>query len=190
MREMTIEDFCYWHFACNKGRNWALATGCATMTELWRRADMRIEWRVWIATRPGVLDSTTLRLFACWCAQQVLHLATDERSRRAVDVAVRYAVGAATESELADARDSARLAAYKATYAMPDACAAAFATYSTSAPDAGDAALDASIEAVRAAWQSRDAANGAQAGWLMDNTKPNFELPKCVGKTDKKGSAK
>jgi hypothetical protein len=180
MSEMTIVEFCDRHFACHKGREWAISTECSTMTELWRRADMRIDWRVWIATRPGVLDDTTLRLFACWCAQQVLHLATDERSRRAVEVAVRYAVGTATESELADARDAARLAAYKASYAMPDACAAAFATYSTSAPDAVDAALDASIESVRAAWPSRDSANGAQAGWLMDYTKPNFESPKCV----------
>jgi hypothetical protein len=159
------------------------------MSELWRRADMRIDWRVWIATRPGVLDDTTLRLFACWCAQQVLHLDTDERSRRVVEVSVRYAVGTATKDELADARDAARMAAWKDSYEMPKG-AIASAAYSTSAPDAGDAALDASLDASMAALPSRDAANGAQAGWLMDNTKPNFELPKRVGKTDKKGSTK
>jgi hypothetical protein len=190
MSEMTINEFCDRHFACNKGRDWALSTGCTTMTELWRRADLRIEWRVWIATRSGVLDDTTLRLFACWCVRQVWHLVTDERSRRAVDVAVRYAVCTATESELADARDAAGLAVYKASYAMPAACFAACAAYNASDPDAVDAALDASLAAVRAACPDMDAANGAQAGWLMDNTKPNFDLPKRVGKTDKKGSAK
>jgi hypothetical protein len=68
--------------------------------------------------------------------------------------------------------------------------AAASAAHLTTDPDAGDAATYASLYAARAAEPDIDAANGAQAGWLMDNTKPNFELPKCVGKTDRKGSVK
>jgi hypothetical protein len=159
------------------------------MAELWRRADMRIDWRVWIATRPGVMNDTTLRLFACWCAQQVLHLATDERSRRVVEVAVRYAVGTATEYEFADARDAALVVVLRSS-ATGTVGAAALAAHNTAAIDAGDAALDASHYAALAAFPDNDAANGAQSGWLMDNTKPNFELPKCVGKTDRKGCAK
>jgi hypothetical protein len=175
--EMTIVEFCDRHFACNKGREWALATGCATMAELWRRADMRIDWRVWIATRPGVLDDTILRLFACWCVRQVWNLVEDDRSRRAVDVAVRYAVGTATEQELADARAAARVAAWRDSCALT-AGDAASAAHNTAAIDAGDAAIYASLYAARAAEPDIDAANGAQAGWLIANAKPNFEVTK------------
>jgi hypothetical protein len=177
MSEMTVEEFCDRHNACMIGRKWALSTGCSTMTELWRRADMRINWRVWIATRPGVLNDTMLRLFACQCVRQVWHLVEDERSRRAVDVAVWYAVGTATKSELADARAGATEAAWGKPYALPT-CYAASAAHLTTDPDAVVAALGAAQDASLAALPSRDAAHGAQAGWLMDNTKPNFEMTK------------
>jgi hypothetical protein len=55
------------------------------------------------------------RLYSVWCARQVQHLMTDERSIAALDVAERHAKGEATDSELATAwavaRDAARAAA-------------------------------------------------------------------------------
>ena len=39
-----------------------------------------------------------LRLWACWCVRQVWHLLTDERSRRAVEVAEAFSRGEATGS--------------------------------------------------------------------------------------------
>ena len=50
------------------------------------------------------------RLFAVWCARQVEHLLTDQRSRDALDVAERYARGRATPEELDAAYAAARVA--------------------------------------------------------------------------------
>ncbi len=51
------------------------------------------------------------RLYAVWCARQVQHLMTDQRSLAALDVAERYARGNATDQELYAAWDAARDAA-------------------------------------------------------------------------------
>ena len=51
------------------------------------------------------------RLFAVWCARQVQHLMTDQRSIDAIDVAERFANGTVTSIELAAARAAARDAA-------------------------------------------------------------------------------
>ena len=48
-----------------------------------------------------------IRLYAVWCARQVQHLMIDPRSTAALDVAERFANGAATKDELAAARDAA-----------------------------------------------------------------------------------
>ena len=58
------------------------------------------------------------RLFAVWCARQVQHLISDQRSLDALDVAERYANGEATDEELAAARDAARAAARAAALAV------------------------------------------------------------------------
>src|SRR4051812_22010942 len=48
-----------------------------------------------------------LRLLACGCCRHFWHLYTDKRSRRAVEVAERYADGLATEEETNSAEDAA-----------------------------------------------------------------------------------
>lgn len=65
------------------------------------------------------------RLFAVWCARQVHHLMTDERSITALDVAERFANGEASENELAAAGDAAWAAAWAAWGAAGDAAGAA-----------------------------------------------------------------
>ena len=141
---LTISEFCAYHDACEDGLEWALATGCKTMRDLWERTDIPHAWRIWIATRPGVLSDRDARLFACWCVRQVWHLLTDERSRHAVEVAERYAVGEATDSDLVAAWEAAWEAARAAAWA---------------------AARESFMEA---AWaEARDAAKEAQAQHLL-----------------------
>jgi len=73
-----------------------------------------------------------LRLFAVWCARQVQHLMTDERSIKALDVAEAYARGEATKGEL---NDTAKAAC--AAYAACAATYAARAAYATRAAAVG-----------------------------------------------------
>jgi hypothetical protein len=174
MKNMTIKKFCDKFNACRDGRDWALATGCATMAELWEREDLRPIWRLWIATREGVFSDRALKLFACWCARQVWHLLTDERSRHAVEVSEKFAVGDATAEEMAAARDAARDAAYAASdaaYAASDAAwDAAYAAYAAS--DAAWAASAAAWDAARAAaYAARAAASAAGAAWAAQSAK-------------------
>jgi hypothetical protein len=121
---MNMKNWLREHHACSEGYKWAVSN-CKTMQQVWDTA--RPEWLVWVATRRGVLDYTTLRRFNCWCARQVWHLLTDERSRCAVETAERFCDGKATIEELA----------------------------------AANAAMDTTFT--------------AQAQWLRDNAKPNFD---------------
>jgi len=59
-------------------------------------------------------NDKTLRLFACWCVRQIWHLLDDERTKTAVEVAERYAIGEATIEEMDAARSAARSAAWSA----------------------------------------------------------------------------
>jgi hypothetical protein len=164
--QISVIDFCDKHGACVDGRLWAINTGAKTMGALWKRDDIKPEWRIWIATQDGVLDDKTLRLFACWCVRQVWHLLADQRSKNAVEVAERFANGKATSDELAAGLAAGLDAAWAATSDELDAAWAATSDELDAARAAGLAAAWA------AAW---DAARDAQDEYLKANTKPNFK---------------
>lgn len=153
----TLSDFLDKHDACNDGRDWALATGCQTVTELWLRDDLRPDWRIWLACR--TLPDNLLRKFTFRCVREVWHLLADERSRNAVEVAERHADGLATNEELAiagaAARDAANSAAWAAAWAA--ARAAAWAAWGCAARDAARESANAARDA---AWYAASA-----AGW-------------------------
>lgn len=98
------------------------------------------------------------RLYAVWCARQVQHLLIDPRPLAALDVAEKYALGEATDDELAAARDAARAAAWAAH-------AARTASWDAARGAAWDAAVDAAWDAAVATSRdaTADAARDAQA---------------------------
>ena len=172
----TVAEFCRLHHACSEGRRWAIETGEPGMAELWAREDIKPAWRIWIATRPGVLTDRELRLFACWCCRhQVWHLLTDERLRHTVDIGELYAEGKATSDELAAAEDAARDAAWTRAGAAEEI--AARAAEGTAVMDAAEAAAWAAEDA---AWAGGGgdaacvAAEAAQGAYLKAHTHPSF----------------
>jgi hypothetical protein len=165
---MKTKEFLKQHSACKDGAKWALSIG-EEMADVW---DAMIEqgehdWLLWTATRPGVFSDSILRKLACRFVRdtplhdgrKVWDLLTDERSRKAVEVAELYADGKATYEEL----DAARAAAYDA--ADVAANAAACAAYDAAAYDAAAYAVAyAAYDAARAAaYADADAAAYATA---------------------------
>jgi len=93
------------------------------------------------------------RLYAVWCARQVQHLMTDQRSLDALDIAERHADGEATDQELAAARDAASAAASAVASAAARAAAggaASDAALAAAWAAAGGAASDAALAAQEA----------------------------------------
>ena len=142
-------------------------------------------WLKFAAMQSGVLDDSTLRRYAVWCARQVQHLMTDPRSIAALDVAERRADGRATCDELSDARNSARIVWHETESKHPNSsrhvsALAAWACVDCSAFlaaswTAGYSERALSIAAKEAA---ETAAEASQAAWLRENATPDWERAK------------
>ena len=102
-----------------------------------------------LVARVETYNDKNLRLFACDCAERALLRVQnpDPRSVAAIEVARRYAVGAATDAELANARSAAPTAGASAV-------AWAAATAMSAAAGAYDAAYHAAYWAAVAAWDA------------------------------------
>ncbi len=173
-KAMKTKYFLKKYEACCNGARWALSVS-EDMVDIWNAMieQGKYDWLIWTATRPGVFSDSTLRKLACRFVREtpladgrkVWDLLTDERSRRAVEVAERYADGKATAQELA--------AADAAAYAVVCGGAAAYAA--TAARDAAyaavrDAAYAAARAAVRAAYD--DVAKAAQIKMIAELGNP------------------
>ena len=131
---MKAEQFTEWlkkHNACEDAIEWQEGKDLTIVWQTCHRGD----WMLWLAKRAGV-EKRLLVLTAAHCANTVRHLMKDERSRNAVDVAIRYGEGKATVEEL----QVAAYAAYAAyAYAADAAAAAYYAAYAAAYADAAAA---------------------------------------------------
>ncbi len=155
MKQLTWNDFNQFDPCYDPQERYGNFNG--TILDILKDERIPAKDRIWAATSKGILDDRTLRLFACKCVREVWHLLTDERSRKAVEVAERYAEGKATDDELAAAWDAAWDAAWAAAWEAARAAAR-------------DAAWAAAWEAAwAAAWAAaRDAAWEKQVKILIE----------------------
>ena len=128
----TFKKYLHSVNACQTAIDWA---GDKTIEQV--VADChRGDWLLWLAKKCGV-ELQPLTLAKAHCANTVRHLMTDERSIKAVDVAIAFGQGRASRDELdtaAHAADAARTAAYASAAAYAAAYAAA-AVYADAAAD-------------------------------------------------------
>jgi len=129
--------------ACKEAREWASDMFIEEIVKKCHRGD----WLLWIALRVNV-DKRKLTLAKAYCANTVRHLMKDERSINAIDVAIRYGNGQATDEELNTAAYAAYAYAAYADAAAADDAYAAYAAYAAAAYAAyADAADDAAADA-------------------------------------------
>ncbi len=88
-----------------------------TLVDILRAEQIPADDRIWVVV--NLLDDRTNRLFAVWCARNVLAQVhnPDPHSVSVCDVAERFANGEATQEELRAARYAARYAAWDAAWA-------------------------------------------------------------------------
>ena len=143
--------------ACNSAVNYAHGI---TIQEAWENCH-RGDWMLWFYRRQFPTEIRKFTLAKAYCANTVRHLMNDERSIKAVDVAIKFGYGFATQDDLKSAAadaDAASVAAYAAAaaaaaaYAAADADAAAYAA----AADADAAAAYAAAAYAAAAAQKQN----------------------------------
>jgi hypothetical protein len=163
-KRFTIADIRNWNPCYDPSRH--LPEGWSgTVADILRHQTIPPHDKLWVVCREDLIDAKTLRLFAVWCAKQVEHLMTDERSITALVVAEKFAHGEATKLELAAARAAAWAAAWDAAGDAARAAAwaaAGAAVWDAARAAAGAAVWDAAWVAARAAvWDAARAAAGA-----------------------------
>ena len=150
----TFKDLLIELKACKEACEWA---GDKTIEQV--VADChRGDWLLWLGKKIDI-DNRKLTLAKGHCANTVRHLMKDERSTFAIDTAIKYGEGKASDKDLKDA--SAYATATAATAAAYYAAAASYAA----ADAADDAAANAAANAANAAYYAaaRYAASYADA---------------------------
>jgi hypothetical protein len=158
MNNMTLNKLLTELNACEEAKEWAENKTWQQIFDTCHRGD----WLLWLFKKVNPEDLRQLTLAKGHCANTVRHLMKDERSKKAVDVAISFGEGIATILELRDAADVAA-AAYAAAAAYD--AAAAYAVYAATAAYAAyayDAAAYASAAAYAAAYAAASDAHVAR----------------------------
>lgn len=132
----TLKEFLIQKKACEDGFDFAKDLSLEQFLNTCERGD-RILW-LFARMNPNCLRELTLA--KAHCANTVRHLMKDERSTKAVDVAIAFGEGRATRAELDDASSAAFAAFVNAADATYSAGAAAYAAAARAA-DAAFAAI-------------------------------------------------
>ena len=132
----TFKEYLHSVDACQPAIEWAGDKPVEQVVAECHRGD----WLLWLANKCGV-ELHPLTLAKAHCANTVRHLMTDERSVKAVDVAIAFGEGRATRDEL----DAATSAAYAATAAAAAYAAAYASAAAAAAAYAADADADAAV---------------------------------------------
>jgi len=173
---MKTADFIREHHACREGAKWALSIG-KDMFAVWDAMieQNKHEWLLWTATRPGVFSDSVMRKLACRFVREtpigagtVWDLLEDERSRKAVEMAERYADGNATDAELFAAYTDACAAADTANDAAWAAATCVAADYFAFCATAAKYTVDAARAAARAAAKAAAKAAALAAAYSAD----------------------
>jgi len=181
MSNLTIEQYVAWlrkHSACAEAVAWCKSR--ADFAACYRKCQ-RPDWLLWLLVHAGVLDDKRARLFACWCVRYtpladgrvVWDLLTNERSRMAVEVAERHAVGEATADELSTARSAARSAARDAGWD-----AELVAAWSATQDRRFRAAWYAASDAADAAWYAAEV-SGDEHARSAQSVRSAAEIVQC-----------
>ena len=147
--------------ACNEARLWAKGkTAIEVINDCYRG-----DWLLWLYKRINHNDIRNLTLAKGHCANTVIHLMKDERSKAAVDAAIKFGNNEIDIEQLNAAyavADASAYAANASAYAAADASAnatyaSAYAAADASAYAAADAAANAANAAAYAAYASANA---------------------------------
>ena len=161
-----------------------------TALDILRVEDCLAVDRLWVVLREGWIGDTTLRLFACDCAERVLPLfekkfPEDKRPHQAIEVARRYAEGDAADEELRAAQMAAWAVVTEASWAARAtgwAADAAAENAACMARDAVEGVEDAAVVGARSArgagavratvenagGATLEEARGREAQWQVD----------------------
>jgi len=149
MKKFTINDIRSWK-PCYDPSEHLPESWQGTALDILNDDSIPFRDRLWVIMRPDLVSERLMRRFAVWCARQVQHLMTDQRSLHALDVMEAYAENRwlIDDPDYAEAWEDERATAWNAAeaeYAIEDAArnAARAATRDTAWAAARNAARDA-----------------------------------------------